>query len=156
MIKPQCLISRALLASSYGFRFLTLLGKVSIDRMREKYDSIVFLWLVYECYIVFDYLPFLFTNDLYTSARVNYENLPVSLFWGLEAMASIVSYASVGTPVIVLANIPNHAFFIFANYGLRVATSKAFIWGKKGSTVRIIFRVTCDIAVHMACAWYYS
>jgi len=73
-------------------------------------------WIVYECYIVFDHIPFLCTNDLYTSARFNYERTGPHVFWGMEAMASIVSgLSSINAPFVVFLNLPNHFFFIFGH-----------------------------------------
>merc|ERR1712187_693227 len=106
--------------------------------------------LLYEAYIVFDHFPFIFTNDVYTSARVNFENTDVTAFWGMEATSSIISYAALGSPWWVMGNIPNHVSFIFFNYYMRVATSETFQYGRK--RWYLIVAVAYDISLHSASA----
>ena len=106
-------------------------------------------WIVYECYIVFDHIPFLCTNDLYTSARFNYERTGPHVFWGMEAMASIVSgLSSINAPFVVFLNLPNHFFFIFSNYYRKIATSKAFTWERKAVSPWLLAAVGMDIVIH--------
>jgi len=106
-------------------------------------------WLIYECYIVFDHFPFLCTNDLYTSARFNYEITGPHVFWGMEAMSSVVSGLSVlNAPAIVWLNLPNHSFFILSNYLREVATSKAFTWERKAVSPWLVAAVAMDTTIH--------
>jgi len=106
-------------------------------------------WIVYQCYIIFDHIPFLCTNDLYTSARFNYEHTSLQLFWGMEAMDSVVSALSVvGAPAIVWMNLPNHFFFIVSNYFKQIATSKAFTWERKAVSWWLIPAVAMDTCIH--------
>jgi len=121
----------------------------SIQAINSGSAWVSLAWLIYECYIVFDHFPFLCSNDLYTSARFNYEIVGQDVFWGFEAMSSVVSRLSVlDAPAIVWLNLPNHFFFIFANYLREIATSKAFTWERKAASPWLVAAVAMDWTIH--------
>jgi len=136
---------------------LILVAYASIQALNDFRIAVAWAYLIYETYIIFDHLPFMFTNDLYTSARVNYQNLSLSLFWGMEAIASVVASQSVvnAPSMILLANVPNHVFFMGSNYISGVATSKAFLWEKKHENLWLVGGVTMDTTIHAISLWYY-
>ena len=137
------------------FPILAVIAKGSIDALNNDNATVSFLWIIYESYIVFDHVPFLFTNELYDSPRFNFTYLSLIFFWGLEAVASIVATQSnVGAPKLLLYNVAPHSFFIFANSILEKATSNAFSGSaqKKGW---IFLQVGVDNAIHGICLWYH-
>eukprot|EP00316_Scyphosphaera_apsteinii_P001444 CAMPEP_0119315060 /NCGR_PEP_ID=MMETSP1333-20130426/34342_1 /TAXON_ID=418940 /ORGANISM="Scyphosphaera apsteinii, Strain RCC1455" /LENGTH=311 /DNA_ID=CAMNT_0007320289 /DNA_START=52 /DNA_END=987 /DNA_ORIENTATION=+ len=110
------------------------------------------LLMLYENYIIVDHFPFFFTNTVYTTARINYEYTPVTLFWGAEAASSIIARRSAGAPAFVLGNVPNHVYFILANF-FQVATSQYFVWGKKRMWLNVA--VLFDVVCHSTNLWCY-
>ncbi len=134
--------------------FLALVANQSIVTLNDGNITTSFMWIVYESYILFDHVPFLFTDTLYDSPSFNYRRLSVFFFWGLEAVASIVSTMSkVGAPKILLYNVAPHMFFVAANYVRCAATSNAFLGKKK--TWWIFLQVIIDTVIHAISLWYH-
>jgi hypothetical protein len=125
----------------------------SIALIRSGYTSVAWAMLAYEAYIIFDHLPYLFTNDLYTSAQVNFEHTDLTAFWGMEATSTVISYVAVGAPWWVMGNIPNHLSFIFFNYCICVATSETFQYARKRWF--LVVAVACDTSLHCVSAFFY-
>lgn len=125
---------------------------MSIPAIRSGNLFATALLMLYENYIIVDHFPFFFTNTVYTSARINYEYTPVTLFWGTEAASSIIARRSAGAPAFVLGNVPNHIYFILANF-FQVATSQYFVWGKKRMWLNVA--VLFDVVCHSTNLWCY-
>lgn len=136
---------------------LFFVTKKSIQGLGEGSVFASFFWILYESYIIFDHIPFLFTSGLYDSPRFNYLYLSLIMFWGMEACASVVATCSmVGAPKILLYNVLPHTFFIFANYVRKAATSYAFIPDSTGVKKWWIFlQVTFDNTIHGVSLWYH-
>lgn len=137
------------------FPFLATVAIESIHALNKRSTKISLLWIVYENYIVFDHVPFLFTNSVYKSPRFNFTYLSTVFFWGLEAVASIVATQShVGAPSVLLYNVLPHCFFIAANNFNGKAASKAFI-AEERKTWWVYVQVMVDIIIHGICLWYH-
>lgn len=127
---------------------------VSINALNGGYIAASLLWIVYESYIVFDHLPFLFTQTVYKSPSFNYRYISPIFFWGLESAACIVATQSiVGAPSILLYNAGPHMFFVVAHIN-ETATSKAFepenmkVWW-------VCLQVAVDNSIHLTCLWHH-
>lgn len=132
---------------------LAVIAKESIDALNNSSIPMTLIWIIYESYIIFDHVPFLFTNTLYDSPRFNYTYISPFFFWGLEAVASIVATQSdVGAPKWILYNVVPHCFFISAEHIIGAATSNAFSGEKNGY---IFLQVMLDIAIHGISLWYH-
>lgn len=136
---------------------LFFVTKKSIEGLNDDNLMASLFWILYESYIIFDHIPFLFTNGLYDSPRFNYLYLSLIMFWGMEACASIVCTLSVvGAPKILLYNVLPHTFFIFANYVRKAATSYAFVPDESGVKKWWIFlQVVFDNTIHCVSLWYH-
>lgn len=132
---------------------LVVFAWTSIACIHSGCRSVAWLMLTYESYIIFDHLPFLFTNELYSSARVNFEHTDLTAFWGMEATSTIISFFAVGSPWWVMGNIPNHVSFIFFNYRKQVATSETFQYGRK--RWYLVLGVAFDTSLHCVSALFY-
>ena len=107
----------------------------------------VLVYLLYESYIVFDHVPVFFTNCVFTTARVNYQNIRFSCFWSCEAMAGWFAYFVLSAHPFVLSNTPNHFYFIFCEFN-GIVTSEYFNFGRKGMWLN--YAVLMDVAAHVA------
>lgn len=136
---------------------LFFVTKTSMEGLGEDNVYASVFWILYESYIIFDHIPFLFTSSLYDSPRFNYLYLSLIMFWGMEACASIVATLSVvGAPKILLYNVLPHTFFIYANYVRKAATSYAFIADSTGVKKWWIFlQVMFDNTIHVVSLWYH-
>ena len=111
-------------------------------------------WISYECYIVFDHVPFLSTRTVYKSSRFNYRYVNAIFFWGMEAAACFVATQSdVGAPGSCLYNAAPHSFFVGAHIK-GIATSKAFLPSEK-KTWWVRAQVVVDNVIHLVCLWYH-
>mmetsp|Transcript_23441 Transcript_23441/g.32865 ORF Transcript_23441/g.32865 Transcript_23441/m.32865 type:complete len:225 (+) Transcript_23441:47-721(+) len=136
------------------FPFLALATKISIQALNDKSIVASTFWIIYESYIVFDHIPFLFTNSVYKSPRFNFMYLSTIFFWGFEAIASIVSTQSlVNAPAILLYNVAPHSFFVACNNFCGVAASKSFLAEKK--TWWVYLQVIVDNIIHSISLWYH-
>jgi hypothetical protein len=130
------------------FPFLALVTKESIQALNKKNIAASIFWIIYESYILFDHIPFLFTNNVYKSPRFNFTYTSTIFFWGLEAIASIVSTQSLVTaPKVLLYNVVPHCFFILANNFRGAAASKAFVAEQKKMRW-ISLQVMVDSLIH--------
>ena len=137
------------------FPFLAAVAIRSIHALNERSTKISLLWIIYESYIVFDHVPFLFTNGVYKSPRFNFTYLSTIFFWGLEAVASIVATQShVGAPSFLLYNVVPHCCFIAANNFNGKAASKAFV-AEERKTWWVYVQVIIDNIIHGICLWYH-
>lgn len=137
------------------FPFLALVTSLSIQGLKEKSTGTSIFWILYESYIVFDHIPFLFTNTVYKSPRFNFTYLSTIFFWGFEAIASIVSTQSVvNAPNILLYNVAPHCFFVACNNFGGLAASKSFSSEKK-KTWWVYLQVTLDNSIHSISLWYH-
>ena len=105
--------------------------------------------LLYESYIVFDHVPVFFTNTVFTTARINYQNIRLSYFWCCEALAGWFAYLVLGAHPYVLLNTPNHLYFLFCEFYGGIVTSEYFNYGRKGMWLN--FAVLWDVAIHVTC-----
>jgi len=134
--------------------FLAMVTNESIQALDNKNIAASIFWIIYESYIVFDHIPFLFTNNVYKSPRFNFTYLSSVFFWGLESIASIVSTQSlVNAPIALLYNVAPHCFFIAAN-STGAAASKAFVAEQK-KTWWVSLQVMVDILIHSTSLWYH-
>jgi len=130
------------------------IAQMSIYALNDGYLAASILWIIYECYIVFDHVPFMFTNSVYKSPGFNYKYINLIFFWGLEAVACIVATQSlVGAPPILLYNAAPHFFFVGAHIN-QTATSKAFLPSIM-KTWWIYAQVAVDNIIHLVCLWYH-
>lgn len=137
------------------FPFLVIVTNESIQTLDNKNITASIFWITYESYILFDHIPFLFTNNVYKSPRFNFTYLSPVFFWGLESIASIVSTQSlVNAPIILLYNVVPHCFFIGANNFYGAAASKAFVAEQK-KTWWVSLQVIVDIFIHSTSLWYH-
>merc|ERR1712050_118490 len=83
----------------------------------------------------------------------NFEHTALTAFWGLEATSSVVSYIAVGSPWLVLGNVPNHVSFIFFNYCNQIATSETFQYSRK--RWYLVLAVAFDTTLHSISVWFY-
>lgn len=105
--------------------------------------------MLYESYIVFDHVPVFFTNCVFTTARVNYQNIRSSHFWSCEAFAGWFAYLALGAHPFVLLNTPNHFFFILCEFR-GIVTAEYFNYGVKGMWLNVA--VLWDVAIHVVSA----
>mmetsp|Transcript_69364 Transcript_69364/g.103191 ORF Transcript_69364/g.103191 Transcript_69364/m.103191 type:complete len:244 (+) Transcript_69364:298-1029(+) len=137
------------------FPFLALVTMQSIRGLENKNIRTSIFWIVYESYIIFDHIPFFFTNTVYKSPKFNFTYLSSIFFWGFEAIASIVSTQSVvNAPNILLYNVVPHCFFVACNNFSGVAASKSFSSEKK-KTWWVYVQVAIDNIIHSASLWYH-
>ncbi len=135
--------------------FLAMVTNESIQALDNKNIAASIFWIIYESYIVFDHIPFLFTNNVYKSPRFNFTYLSTVFFWGLESIASIVSTQSlVNAPIALLYNVAPHCFFIAANNFRGAAASKAFVAEQK-KTWWVSLQVMVDILIHSTSLRYH-
>lgn len=135
------------------FVVIFLVATISILALNAGYLAASIFWIVYECYIVFDHGPFLFTDTVYKSPAFNYRRINLIFFWGMEAVACIVATLSdVGAPYILLYNAAPHFFFVGAHVN-QTATSKAFVPSQM-KTWWISAQVAIDNVIHLICLWY--
>lgn len=137
--------------------FLVILTIASIRGLNNSSLAASSYWILYEVYIIFDHIPFLFTRELYASPKFNFEHVPLTLFWGMEASASIVGcFSSVGAPYILLYNVVPHLAFIYANNIKQAACSYAFIPDSTGHKKwHVCLQVFVDNLVHFVSLWYH-
>eukprot|EP00984_Skeletonema_dohrnii_P028292 scaffold18209_cov88-Skeletonema_dohrnii-CCMP3373.AAC.6 len=137
------------------FPFLWMVTKESIQALNNKNIFASIFWIIYESYIVFDHIPFLFTNSVYKSPRFNFTYISTIAFWGFEAIASIVSTQSlVAAPNVLLYNAVPHCFFIVANNFRGVAASKAFVVEQKKMSW-VSLQVIVDSLIHCTSLFYH-
>jgi len=130
------------------------IAQLSIHALNGGHLAASILWIIYECYIVFDHAPFMFTNSVYKSPSFNYRYINLIFFWGLEAVACIVATQSlVGAPPILLYNAMPHCFFVGAHIN-QTATSKAFLPSVM-KTWWVYTQVVMDNIIHLVCLWHH-
>jgi hypothetical protein len=133
--------------------FLAAIAKQSIYALNKRSFEVNLFWIVYESYILFDHTPFIFTNCVYKSPRINFTYLSSIFFWGLEAVASIVATQShVKAPSVLLYNVAPHCFFIAANNFYGKAASKAFL-AEERKTWWVYCQVIIDTTIHAISLW---
>ena len=136
------------------FLVIIFVAKMSIEALNNRDHRISLFWISYECYIVFDHVPFLSTRTVYKSPGFNYRYVNLIFFWGMEAAACIVATQSnVGAPSSCLYNAAPHIYFVGA-YMNQAATSKAFLPSEM-KTWWVRLQVVVDNVIHLICLWFH-
>ena len=137
------------------FPFLFAVATLSIQALNKGSLVASLFWIHYEFYIIFDHVPFLFTNSVYKSPAWNFTHLSTVFFWGMEAIACIIATQSnVQAPLILIYNAFPHLFFIVANNFNGAAASKSFVEEQK-KTWWVYTQVIIDHITHGTCMWYH-
>jgi hypothetical protein len=116
--------------------------------------SLLWLWIAYECALLFSHLPFPFSRTLYRSARWLYGHMNVTLFWGMEVLSAVFAVLVADAPRWVLLNAVTHGLFLRFAYG-HGAQRSATHYSDPKKTLKANAIITFDNLCHITCLWCY-
>jgi len=134
---------------------LLVLHGVAFHAVRELgLRSLLWIWIAYECVLLFSHLPFPFTRTLYRSARWLYGHINATLFWGMEILSAVFAVLVAGAPVFVLLNAVTHGMFLRFAYRHGAQRSAALYSDPKKTPLANVI-ITFDNLCHITCLWCY-
>jgi len=129
-------------------------GYVAVRNYNDHGQNLLWLWIVYECCLLFTHLPFPFTRNLYHAADWLYTNVNVTLFWGMEALSAMFGYFVAGAPAFVLINAATHGRFLIYAYQYGTDTTQKYYSDPTKPPI-VNVAISFDNVCHIICLWNY-